>query len=53
MSKLWARAGTVARVLAAVSVASLGLVVASAPADAGGYVAVNGSGSSWASIAID
>ena len=53
MSKLWARAGTVARVLAAVSVASLGLVLASAPADAGGYVAVNGSGSSWASIAID
>jgi ABC-type phosphate transport system substrate-binding protein len=53
MSKLWARAGTVARVVAAVSLASLALVAVPAPASAGGYVAVSGSGSSWASIAID
>jgi ABC-type phosphate transport system substrate-binding protein len=53
MSKLWARAGTAARVAAALSLASLGLVVAPSSADAGGYVAVSGSGSSWASIAID
>jgi ABC-type phosphate transport system substrate-binding protein len=53
MSKLWTRAQTVARVVAAVSLASLGLAVAPATANAGGYVAISGSGSSWASIAID
>jgi ABC-type phosphate transport system substrate-binding protein len=53
MSKLWARAGAVAAVAAAASLASLGLVATPTPANAGGYVAVSGSGSSWASIAID
>ncbi len=53
MSKLWARAGTVARLAAAVSLACLGLAAVAAPAGATNYVAVSGSGSSWASIAID
>jgi ABC-type phosphate transport system substrate-binding protein len=53
MSKLWTRAGAAARVVAAVSLACLGLVAAPSSAGAGGYVAVSGSGSSWASIAID
>jgi ABC-type phosphate transport system substrate-binding protein len=53
MSKLWARGVTVARVVAVLALASLGLAVASAPANAGSYVAISGSGSSWASIAID
>jgi ABC-type phosphate transport system substrate-binding protein len=53
MSKLWTRAGTAARVAAAVSLASLGLVAAPTSASAGGYTAISGSGSSWASIAID
>jgi ABC-type phosphate transport system substrate-binding protein len=48
MPKLWARA-----VAAAGVVAALALVAAPAPADAGSYVAISGSGSSWASIAID
>jgi ABC-type phosphate transport system substrate-binding protein len=53
MPKPWAWAGTAARVVAALSLASLGLVAAPAPANASGYVDVSGSGSSWASIAID
>jgi ABC-type phosphate transport system substrate-binding protein len=53
MSKLWARGVTVARVVAVLALASLGLAGTSAPADAGSYVAISGSGSSWASIAID
>ena len=53
MPKLWTRAGTAARVAAAVSLASLGLVAAPTSASAGGYTAISGSGSSWASIAID
>ena len=42
-----------ASVLAAAGLASLGLTAAPAPADAGSYVPVSGSGSSWAAIAID
>jgi ABC-type phosphate transport system substrate-binding protein len=53
MPKLWTRAGTAARVLAALSLAAVGLVGAPTPAGAGSYVAISGSGSSWASIAID
>jgi ABC-type phosphate transport system substrate-binding protein len=54
MSKPWARARTLTRLVAATaSLACLGLVVAPAPAQAGGYVPISGSGSSWASIAID
>jgi phosphate transport system substrate-binding protein len=59
MPKLWARTATVARVAAALALASLGMVVAPAPAyahdyqAATNYDAVSGSGSSWASIAID
>jgi ABC-type phosphate transport system substrate-binding protein len=53
MSKLRARAWAFASIVAAVSLGSLGLASGAAPADASSYVAVSGSGSSWASIAID
>jgi ABC-type phosphate transport system substrate-binding protein len=38
---------------AAVALASLGLAAAPLPAGAGSFVAISGSGSSWASVAID
>ena len=53
MPKLWARTVTVARVAAALALASLGVVGVPAPAYAHNYQAISGSGSSWASIAID
>ena len=59
MPKLWARTVTVARVAAALALASLGVAILPAPAyahnyqAAGSYQAISGSGSSWASIAID
>ena len=53
MSKLQPRARAVASVVAAVALASLGLVPAPAPAGAASWTQISGSGSSWASIAID
>jgi ABC-type phosphate transport system substrate-binding protein len=53
MSKLPAGVITLTRVMAAVSLASLGLVAAPSTAYAGSYTPISGSGSSWASIAID
>ena len=59
MPKLWARTVTVARVAAALALASLGVAAGPAPAyahnyqAASNYQAISGSGSSWASIAID
>ncbi len=52
-STLRARAGSAVRAVAAVSLAALGLAAAPAPAGASNYVAISGSGSSWASVAID
>jgi ABC-type phosphate transport system substrate-binding protein len=52
-STLRRRARAAAGVLAAAGLASLGMTAAPAPADAGGHVAISGSGSSWAAIAID
>jgi ABC-type phosphate transport system substrate-binding protein len=40
-------------VVAAAALAAAGLVAAAGPAQAGNYVAISGSGSSWASVAID
>ena len=53
MPKLLARARTAATAAAAVALATLGLVAAPAPASATNWTPISGSGSSWASIAID
>jgi ABC-type phosphate transport system substrate-binding protein len=45
--------GRAARITAALALTAAGLVTAAAPAQAGSYVAISGSGSSWASVAID
>ena len=42
-----------ARITAASALAAAGLIAAAAPAQAGNYVSISGSGSSWASVAID
>ena len=42
-----------ARIVAASALAAAGLIAAAAPAQAGNYVSISGSGSSWASVAID
>ncbi len=42
-----------ARISAALGLAALGLAAASAPASAANYTSISGSGSSWASVAID
>jgi ABC-type phosphate transport system substrate-binding protein len=52
-SQLRARAGAAVRAAAAVSLATLSLAVAPTTAQAGSFVTISGSGSSWASIAID
>ncbi len=54
MTPRWrARVTAVAGAGAAVALASLGLAAAPWPAGAASYVAISGSGSSWASVAID
>jgi ABC-type phosphate transport system substrate-binding protein len=54
MTPRWrARVTAAAGAGAAVALASLGLAAAPLPAGAAGYVAISGSGSSWASVAID
>jgi len=53
MPKLRARSRALAGAAAAAALASLGLVAGPAPAGAANWTPISGSGSSWASIAID
>ena len=53
MLRARALARPAARIAAALGVAALGLAPASPPASAGTFVSISGSGSSWASVAID